>query len=74
MSANDTVIPFLFESLPVRGALVQLNSSWQRMQEGRAYPQPVAEVLGHATAASALIAQSLKSDSNITLQISGNGP
>lgn len=74
MSANDTVIPFLFESLPVRGALVQLSSSWQRMQEGRQYVEPVAEVLGHAAAASALIAQSLKSDSNITLQISGDGP
>lgn len=74
MSADDTVIPFLFESLPVRGALVQLKSAWQRMQVGHDYAEPVAEVLGHAAAASVLIAQSLKLDGSITLQIRGNGP
>ncbi|MCB1841424.1 MAG: Hsp33 family molecular chaperone HslO [Halioglobus sp.] len=74
MPADDIVIPFLFESLPVRGALVQLKSAWQRMQLGRAYAGPVAEVLGHAAAASALIAQNLKPEGSITLQLRGNGP
>jgi len=74
MSQTDTVIPFIFESLPVRGALVQLKTSWQRMQLGHQYEKPVLEILGHAAAASALIAQSLKFDGHITLQITGNGP
>jgi len=74
MSRTDTVIPFTFESLPVRGALVQLKKSWQRMQVGHRYERPVLEVLGHAAAASTLIAQSLKFDGQITLQISGRGP
>ncbi|MGB5347316.1 MAG: Hsp33 family molecular chaperone HslO [Woeseia sp.] len=74
MPDSDKVIPFIFESLPVRGALVQLRSSWQRMQLGHRYERPVRDVLGPAAAASVLIAQSLKFDGQITLQISGNGP
>lgn len=71
---KDAVIPFVFESLPVRGALVQLESAWQRMQDGHDYVAPVSVVLGHAAAATALIAQSLKFDGSVTLQISGAGP
>ena len=57
---KDVVVPFVFETLPVRGALVQLEGAWQRMQEGHDYAEPVTEILGHAAAAIALIAQSLK--------------
>lgn len=74
MLAKDAVIPFVFESLPVRGALVQLENTWQRMQRDRGYPEPVAEVLGYSAAATALIAQSLKFDGTITLQINSDGP
>jgi molecular chaperone Hsp33 len=74
MSAKDSVIPFVFESLPVRGALVQLESTWQRMQRDHDYPEPITDVLGHSAAATALIAQSLKFDGTITFQISGQGP
>ncbi|HLT92873.1 MAG TPA: Hsp33 family molecular chaperone HslO [Woeseiaceae bacterium] len=71
---RDVVLPFVFDALPVRGAVIQLESAWQRMLEGRAYRRPVLEALGHSAAASALIAQSLKFDGSITLQISGDGP
>lgn len=71
---HDIVVPFVFESLPVRGALIQLKKSWRRMQLGHDYERPVLETLGHSAAASALIAQSLKFDGSITLQISGDGP
>ena len=74
MPAKDTVIPFVFESLPVRGALVQLESAWQRMQLGHHYAEPLANVLGHSAAATALIAQSLKFEGTITFQISSDGP
>ncbi|MBT8083982.1 MAG: Hsp33 family molecular chaperone HslO [Woeseia sp.] len=74
MSESDRVTPFFFESLPVRGALVQLKNSWHRIQLNQHYEQPVLEVLGHAAAASALIAQSLKFEGQITLQITGKGP
>jgi molecular chaperone Hsp33 len=74
MLAKDAVIPFVFESLPVRGALVQLESTWQRMQRDHDYPDPVTEVLGYSAAATALIAQSLKFDGTITFQINSDGP
>jgi len=74
MEGKDAVIPFSFESLPVRGALVQLEGSWKRMQEGHDYAAPVAEILGHAAAATSLIAQTLKFDGSVTLQISSSGP
>jgi molecular chaperone Hsp33 len=71
---NDVVMPFVFEALPIRGAIIQLQKSWHRMLLGHDYDQPVLETLGHSAAASALIAQSLKFDGSITLQINGNGP
>ena len=74
MSSKDTVIPFVFDSLNVRGALVQLDATWQRMQRDHNYLHPVADMLGHAAAATALIAQSLKFDGSVTLQITGDGP
>jgi molecular chaperone Hsp33 len=74
VSTKDAVVPFVFESLPVRGVLVQLESAWQRMQLGHDYADPVAEVLGHSAAATALIAQSLKFDGTITFQINSDGP
>ena len=71
---SDAVVPFVFESLPVRGALIQLQKSWQRMQLGHTYPMSVLETLGHSAAATGLIAHSLKFDGTITMQLSGNGP
>lgn len=72
MSA-DSITPFAFESLPVRGALIHLSRSWRRMQRDHEYNALVTETLGHAAAATALIAQSLKFDGAITLQIQGGG-
>lgn len=71
---NDIVMPFVFDSLPIRGAVIQLQNSWHRMLLGHDYDQPVLQTLGESAAASALIAQSLKFDGSITLQISGDGP
>lgn len=72
MSA-DTVIPFGFEAIPVRGALIHLSRSWRRMLRDHDYDNLIIEVLGHAAAATGLIAQSLKFDGTITLQIQGRG-
>ncbi len=71
---SDAVVPFVFESLPVRGALIQLQKCWQRMQLGHTYQMSVLETLGHAAAATGLIAQSLKFDGTVTMQLSGDGP
>lgn len=70
---SDAVVPFVFESLPVRGAIVRLSDSWRRLLAGHEYQAPVRDVLGHAAAATVLLAQSLKADSSVTLQLTGSG-
>lgn len=74
MSLKDSLIPFIFDGLPVRGALVQLEASWQRMHVGHDYAPAVLDVLGHAAASSVMIAHSLKINGHTTMQISGDGP
>lgn len=69
----DHVIPFIFESLPVRGEIIHLSRAWRRMLRDHNYDGLIAETLGHAAAATGLIAQSLKFDGAITMQIQGAG-
>lgn len=69
----DSVIPFGFESMPVRGALIHLGDAWRRMLRDHDYDALVTATLGHAAAATGLIAQSLKFDGAVTLQIQGGG-
>lgn len=68
----DSITPFAFESMAVRGALIHLSRSWRRMQRDHDYAPIVAETLGHAAAATGLIAQSLKFDGSVTLQLQGS--
>ena len=70
--ADDNITPFVFDSLPVRGALVRLSRSWRRMLRDHDYSPLVRETLGHAAAATGLIAHSLKFDGAVTLQIQGS--
>lgn len=71
---QDQVTPFTFETLPLRGVLIQLSATWKRMLRGHRYDRPVRETLAHAAAATGLIASSLKFDGAVTLQIQGQGP
>ena len=70
--ADDNITPFVFDSLPVRGALIRLSRSWRRMLRDHDYSPLVREILGHAAAATGLIAHSLKFDGAVTLQIQGS--
>jgi molecular chaperone Hsp33 len=69
----DHIIPFAFESLPVRGEIIYLSRAWRRMLRTQDYAPLVKETLGHAAAATGLIAQSLKFDGSVTMQIQGAG-
>ena len=75
---TDYVQRFLFENLDVRGRLVCLTGAWQRMTEGRGYPAPIVELLGHATALATILGANHKHVSagkgRITLQVQGKGP
>lgn len=65
---------FLLEDLDIRGAVVRLTDVWQAMQQGRAYPEAVARLLGEMSAVSAVIAGNLKQPGRLTFQVSGHGP
>lgn len=69
----DHVVPFAFESLPVRGEIIHLSRAWRRMLRDHDYEPIVQDTLGHAAAATGLIAQSLKFEGAVTLQVQGRG-
>ncbi|MBK7718422.1 MAG: Hsp33 family molecular chaperone HslO [Simplicispira sp.] len=72
---------FIFEGLPVRGAIVRLTDAWREMLARRAanttsgaYPVPVRELLGEMAAAGVLMQSSIKFNGALVLQIFGDGP
>jgi molecular chaperone Hsp33 len=71
---TDYVQRFLFENLDIRGRLVCLTAAWQRMLEGRDYPEHIAELLGHTTALNVLLGANQKGSGRVTLQVQGSGP
>lgn len=70
----DTIHRFIFEQLDIRGALVQLGPSWQRMQAGRDYAEPVRKLLGELAAVTTLIGGNLKTPGRVRFQLQGDGP
>ena len=71
---TDYVQRFLFEDLDIRGRLVCLTEAWQRMLDGRDYPQHIATLLGHTTALNVLLGANQKGAGRLTLQVQGSGP
>ena len=72
---------FLFDGLPVRGAIVRLTDAWQEVLRRRAantetgaWPAPVARLVGEMLAAGVLMHAHVKFDGTLILQISGDGP
>ena len=57
---TDYVQRFLFEDLDIRGRLVCLTAAWQRMLDGRDYPEVIASLLGHTTALNVLLGANQK--------------
>ena len=71
---TDYVQRFLFENLDIRGRLVCLTGAWQRMLDGRGYPDDVVSLLGHTTALNVLLGANQKDSGRVTLQVQGTGP
>lgn len=72
---------FLFDGLPVRGAIVRLTDAWQEVLRRRAsnttagaYPVPVQSLLGEMTAAAVLMQSGIQFDGALVLQVFGDGP
>ena len=71
---TDYVQRFLFEDLDIRGRLVCLTGAWQRMLDGRGYPDDVTALLGHTTALNVLLGANQKGAGRVTMQVQGSGP
>lgn len=71
---TDYVQRFLFENLDIRGRLVCLTQAWQRMLDGRGYPEDIVSLLGHTTALNTLLGANQKGAGRVTLQVQGSGP
>ncbi|WP_029132315.1 Hsp33 family molecular chaperone HslO [Sedimenticola selenatireducens] len=74
MNTQDQLYRFVFESLDIRGEIVQMDASWKAVLERYAYPAAVAEQLGQAMAAVILLSATIKYDGSLILQSQGNGP
>lgn len=71
---TDQLLRYTFIDKDVRGELVQLSTSYQRMMLGHDYPAPVQRLLGELMAATSLLTATLKFEGQISLQIHGDGP
>jgi len=72
---TDALQRFVFERARVRGELVRLDETWREVRRRREYPGPVLSVLGELTAASVLLAATVKFEGGaLVLQIQGGQP
>ena len=72
---------FLFDGLPVRGAIVRLTDAWQEVLQRRAantqtgaYPEAVSALLGQMSAAAVLMQANIKFNGALVIQVFGDGP
>lgn len=72
---TDALQRFVFERARVRGELVRLDETWREVRRRRAYPAPVRAALGELTAASVLLAATVKFGGGaLVLQVQGGRP
>lgn len=70
---DDCALPFAVEALDVRGRIVRLGPSIDRILRRHAYPEVVARVLGEASALTVLLGTSLKFQGRFQMQTKTNG-
>jgi molecular chaperone Hsp33 len=71
---DDVVQPFQLDPFALRGRLVRLGPTVDRILAQHDYPEPVATLLGEAITLAVLLAGALKYDGVFTLQTKGDGP
>jgi molecular chaperone Hsp33 len=72
--SDDLVQPFQLDPFALRGRLVRLGPTIDRILAQHDYPEPVATLLGEAITLAILLAGALKYDGVFTLQTKGDGP
>ncbi len=71
---DDLVQPFRVDPFALRGRLVRLGPTVDRILSQHDYPEPVAAVLGEAITLAVVLAGALKYDGIFTLQTKSDGP
>jgi molecular chaperone Hsp33 len=71
---DDLIQPFRIDPFALRGRLVRLGPTIDRILSQHDYPEPVAVVLGEAIALAVVLAGALKYDGVFTLQTKSDGP
>lgn len=64
---------FLLEDSGVRGALVRLTETWQQVTAQHCYPPELERLLGEGVAATVLLANGLKDQPKVSMQLQGDG-
>ncbi|WP_113626975.1 Hsp33 family molecular chaperone HslO [Pectobacterium peruviense] len=72
--AHDQLHRYLFENYAVRGELVTVNETYQRILTNHDYPEAVQTLLGEMLVATSLLTATLKFSGDITVQLQGDGP
>src|SRR5579862_265615 len=72
--ADDLVQPFRIDPFALRGRLVRLGPTVDRILSQHDYPEPVAAILGEAITLAVMLAGMLKYDGVFTLQTKSDGP
>lgn len=71
---SDLLHRFILREAAVRGEIVTLDASWRDVVQRHALPGSVRDHLGELSAASLLLAATLKFDGSLVMQIHGDGP
>lgn len=64
---------FILEDVGIRGTLVRLEETWQKVVAAHHYPPAVRTLLGEGVAAAVLLASGLKSTPSVSLQLQSEG-
>ena len=69
----NTINRFLFKDLDIRGQKLSLDDAWQAMIQDRGYSAPVRKLFGELSALTVFLANGIKHQGKLTLQIQGDG-
>ncbi len=71
--SSDQIRAFTFDDAPIRGRVVRLANAWQTIRTRSSYDAAAEHLLGEMVAIVAMLAQGIKLDGSVMLQIRGNG-
>src|SRR4051794_12011487 len=72
--SDDLIQPFRIDPFALRGRLVRLGPTVDRILSQHDYPEPVAAILGEAITLAVVLSGMLKYDGVFTLQTKSDGP